>query len=65
MTGDEADLAPEIMHLTQRLNQALGAEIQYQQTGDERERRGAIAEVEAVRDEASALVEAYEADKRR
>ena len=60
MTGDEADLAPEIMHLTQRLNQALGAEIEYQETGDERERHGAIAELEAVRDEASVLVEAYE-----
>jgi glycosyltransferase A (GT-A) superfamily protein (DUF2064 family) len=63
MTDDDELLAHEIMHLTQRLNQALGAEIQYQQTGDERERRGAVAEVEAVRDEASALLEAL--DERR
>lgn len=63
MTDDDEVLAHEIMYLTQRLNEALGAEIRHQHTDDEADRRGALAEVEAVRDEASVLLEAY--DERR
>ena len=57
MSEDETELARDIIHLSQRLNQALGAEIQYQETGDDRERLGALAELEGIRDDLDAVLE--------
>jgi hypothetical protein len=53
---DDARLAFDMMHVSQRLNQALGAELEYQHTGTERQRLGALAELEAVRDEIDAVL---------
>jgi len=59
MSDDDSDLARDIVHVTQRLNQALGAEIQYQQAGDDRDRLGALAELEGVRDDLDGILEDF------
>lgn len=62
MTGSDADpkpLAFDLMDLSHRLNQALGAELEYQETGADRQRFGALAELEAVRDEIDVVLETH------
>ena len=57
---DDAQLAAEITHLKQRLNQALGKEIEYQDGGVERDRLLALAELEAVGEEIEQLLAEYD-----
>jgi len=57
MTDAEGELARDIIHLKQRLNQALSAEIEYQTGGVERDRLAALAELEAIQDDLDAILD--------
>jgi len=66
MTGDDTDedvpLAHAIVHLNQRLNQALSEAIEYEQTGREPARFAALAELEAVQEEITDFLDDAETD---
>ena len=55
----DAGLVSDVMHLSQRLIQALAAEIEHQQTDADAKRLGALAELEAVRDEIDAVLDEH------
>jgi len=57
MNDPNSDLACDIIHLKQRLNQALSAEIEYQADGVDHDRLGALAELEAIEDDIGTILD--------
>lgn len=62
MNDPDNNLARDIIHLTQRLNQALSAEIEYQANANDENRYSALAELERVGDDLDAILNDHRAD---
>lgn len=61
MNDSDNNLASNTIHLTERFNQALGADIEYRANADNKERFGALAEIENVRDNLDASLAKHRA----
>jgi hypothetical protein len=60
---DDAPLAHAVIHLNHRVNQALGEAMEYEQTGRDEPRFAALAELEAVRDEITEILDEAAGDE--